>query len=78
MNTTDKIYAKDGLLWVGGTYIPLPEADRVAQLRGFFCAEQLVRSLEAKQRTTPPESEAPNTSVLPSQPQTSCAPASLG
>jgi hypothetical protein len=58
MNTTDKIYAKDGLLWQGDACLPLPEADRVAKLRGFFCAEQLVRSIEAKQAEAKTE-EAP-------------------
>jgi hypothetical protein len=41
----DNITAKDGLLYRDGKVIGLPEADYVAQFRGFGCAEQLVEKL---------------------------------
>lgn len=42
----NEITAKDGLLWVKGKIVELPEADRLAAIHGFYCAEQLVRAIE--------------------------------
>ena len=39
------ITAKDGLLWSDGEIIPVQEADRIARLHGYGCAEQLVKFL---------------------------------
>ena len=40
------ITAKDGLLYRDGKVVELPEADRLAQERGYPYAEQLVKALE--------------------------------
>lgn len=39
------ISSKDGLLYRHGTIIDLPEADIVARLYGYLCAERLVQAL---------------------------------
>lgn len=41
----ESVTAKDGLLWHNGEVVPLPMADKVSWVAGFFCAEQLVRAL---------------------------------
>lgn len=56
-NNTPVVTARDGLLWRDGKYIPLPEADYVATANGYTCAEQMVRALEAPERT--PVARAP-------------------
>ena len=42
-----EVTAKDGLLWIQGKPVELPHADRLAQLHGFYFAEQLVREINS-------------------------------
>lgn len=45
------ISTKDGLLFRNGVLIPLPEADEVAALHGYTCAERMVKALENMQQS---------------------------
>jgi len=44
------LVAKDGLLWSDGFPLSAHQADRLADLHGFGCGEQLVRKIEREQR----------------------------
>lgn len=44
----NRITTKYGLLFRNGELLKLPEADRVAALHGFTCAERFVKHLEGK------------------------------
>lgn len=47
------VTTRDGLLYMDGRQLPVDEADTIAIRKGFTCAEQLVRHLEAKATPTP-------------------------
>lgn len=49
MRNEQPITTKGGLLYQGKRLIDLPEADIIAQERGFMCAERLVKHLEVEQ-----------------------------
>lgn len=44
------VVAKDGQLWSGGFPLSAHQADRLADLHGLGCGEQLVRKIEREQR----------------------------
>lgn len=53
--TRGPVSTRDGLLISREGVIQLPEADEVAQLYGFRCAEELVRHLEKEKEATCPK-----------------------
>jgi hypothetical protein len=51
---TAAVHTRDGLLYQGDTMIPVPEADRVANVFGFVHAEDMVQALQAEQGMNAP------------------------